>query len=87
MILVLVFFIYPVIVTIYTSFERTDTLGNVVGFAGLKWYVRIFTDPANLVILRNNALWLIVGTILTVGLGLVVALLVDRVKISLVNIS
>jgi alpha-glucoside transport system permease protein len=31
--------------------------------------------------LRNNVLWLVVGTIFTVGLGLVVAVLVDRVKI------
>jgi alpha-glucoside transport system permease protein len=69
------------ILTIYTSFQRTDTLGNVLGFVGLKWYVQIFTDPANLEILRNNVLWLVVATTLTVGLGLIVAVLVDRVKI------
>ena len=79
--LIAVFFIYPMILTIVTSFERTDTLGNVLGFAGLKWYGQIFTDPQNLTILRNNVLWLVVGTALTVGLGLIVALLVDRVKI------
>jgi alpha-glucoside transport system permease protein len=79
--LIAVFFIYPMIITIITSFEKTDTLGNVLGFVGLKWYVQIFTNPDNLEILRNNALWLVVGTTLTVGLGLTVAVLVDRVKI------
>jgi alpha-glucoside transport system permease protein len=53
----------------------------VTGFAGLKWYKDIFTDPANLTILRNNVLWLVVGTTLTVGIGLIIAVLVDRVKI------
>jgi alpha-glucoside transport system permease protein len=56
-------------------------LGNTTGFVGLKWYRVIFTDPANLIILRNNVLWLVVGTLLTVGLGLTIAVLVDRVKI------
>jgi alpha-glucoside transport system permease protein len=79
--LIAVFFIYPMILTFYSSFQRTDTLGNVLGFVGLKWYVQIFTNPSNLEILRNNVLWLVVGTTLTVGLGLVVAVLVDRVKI------
>jgi alpha-glucoside transport system permease protein len=80
-VLIGVFFIWPMILTTITSFESTDTLGNVTGFVGLKWYTRIFTDPANLTILRNNVLWLVVGTVLTVGLGLIIAVLVDRVKI------
>jgi alpha-glucoside transport system permease protein len=81
MILIGVFFIWPMIGTIITSLESTDTLGNVTGFVGLKWYKAIFSDPANLIILRNNLLWLVIGTTLTVGLGLIIAVLVDRVKI------
>lgn len=83
-VLIGLFFIWPMIQTLITSFESTDTLGNVTGFAGLKWYRAIFTDPANLTILRNNVLWLVVGTIFTVGLGLIIAVLVDRVKIEAV---
>ncbi len=79
--LIAIFFIYPMVVTIITSFNKTDTLGNVTGFVGLRWYGQIFSNPANLNILRNNVLWLVVGTALTVGLGLIVAVLVDRVKI------
>src|SRR5215469_797301 len=81
LLLIAVFFIYPMIVTIITSLESTDTLGNVTGFVGLKWYKDIVTDSNNLIVLRNNLLWLVLGTILTVGLGLVIAVLVDRVKI------
>jgi alpha-glucoside transport system permease protein len=81
LLLIGLFFIYPMIGTIYTSFQITDTLGNVTGFAGLKWYGKIFTDSNNLIVLRNNLLWLVLGTALTVGLGLVIAVLVDRVKI------
>ena len=81
MVLIGVFFIYPMIGTVITSLQNVDILGNVTGFAGLKWYKDIFTDPGNLIILRNNLYWLVFGTILTVGLGLIVAVLVDRVKI------
>lgn len=81
LLLIGVFFIYPMIGTIVTSLESTDTLGNVTGFVGLKWYRIIFTTQSNLIVLRNNLLWLVFGTILTVGLGLIVAVLVDRVKI------
>ncbi len=81
LVLIGVFFIWPMIGTIVTSFQNVDSLGNVTGSAGLKWYKDIFTNPDNLIILRNNLLWLVVGTILTVGLGLIVAVLVDRVKI------
>ncbi|MBO0792009.1 MAG: sugar ABC transporter permease, partial [Ktedonobacteraceae bacterium] len=36
---------------------------------------------ALLLVLRNNVLWLVLGTIATVGLGLIVAVLVDRIKV------
>ena len=80
LILIGLFFIYPMITTIITSFENVDSLGNVLSFAGLKWYSKIVTDPGNLIVLRNNLIWLVFGTVFTVGLGLLVALLVDRVR-------
>ncbi len=80
-ILLLVFFIYPLIDTLVLSFEKTNALGDVTGFVGLKNYQVIFTDPTMLGVLKNNLIWLILATILTVGLGLIIAVLVDRVKI------
>ncbi|HLI06435.1 MAG TPA: sugar ABC transporter permease [Ktedonobacteraceae bacterium] len=76
-ILILAFFIYPLIQTLIYSFQNADS----TAFVGLKNYQFVFTDPAMLDALRNNLLWLVLGTILTVGLGLIVAVLVDRVKI------
>lgn len=76
-ILLLVFFIYPMLSTVVWSFENADSSR----FVGGRNYQRIFTDTNMLEILKNNLLWLILATLLTVGLGLLVAVLVDRVKI------
>ncbi|MHB8596457.1 MAG: carbohydrate ABC transporter permease [Ktedonobacteraceae bacterium] len=80
-ILLVIFFIYPLIDTLILSFEKTDELGDVIGFVGLNNYQVIFTDPTMLDVLKNNLIWLILATLLTVGLGLIIAVLVDRVKI------
>ena len=80
-VLLLVFFIYPLINTIILSFQHTDSLGNVTGWVGLRNYGFVFTNPGTLGILKNNLIWLVLATTFTVGLGLIVAVLVDRVKI------
>ncbi len=49
-------------------------------FAGLANYERIFTERSTQIALRNNVLWLIVVTSVTVGLGLMLAVLLDRVR-------
>ncbi|MBV9688344.1 MAG: sugar ABC transporter permease [Ktedonobacteraceae bacterium] len=77
LVLELVFFIYPVLNTVWLSFfNKTSTM-----YVGLRNYQRIFTDPSLLEVLRNNLIWLVLATVLTVGLGLLVAVLIDRVKI------
>ena len=75
--LMLLFFIYPFIQTIVWSFQNGDS----TRWVGPRNYMLVFTQQNLLEVLRNNALWLVLGTLLTVGLGLVVAVLVDRVKI------
>jgi alpha-glucoside transport system permease protein len=47
-------------------------------FVGLANYVYVFTDRVMLTSFRNNLLWLIVGTGLSVLLGLIVALMAER---------
>src|SRR5205814_7533577 len=49
------------------------------GFVGLTNFVYVFTDRTMLLALRNNAIWLVFFTLLTVTLGLVIAVLTDRV--------
>jgi alpha-glucoside transport system permease protein len=74
---VLIFLIYPVINTIWFSLFSFDSST----FVGLKNYGQIFTSPQFLLVLRNNVLWLILATAGTVLLGLITAVLVDRVRI------
>jgi alpha-glucoside transport system permease protein len=74
---VAVFLVWPVLNTIWLSLLNNDS----TKFVGVKNFKTIFTDHNMLEVLRNNLLWLVVGTAGTVFLGLVVAVLVDRVRI------
>lgn len=71
-----VFLIYPVVNTIILSLKNADS----TKFVGLKNYLFVFTDRNMLIAMRNNLLWLVIFTFFTVTLGLVIAVLTDRVK-------
>jgi alpha-glucoside transport system permease protein len=49
-------------------------------FVGLDNYVRIFTQPDLVVVLRNTLLWVVITPILATAIGLVYAVLVDRTR-------
>ncbi|MEL6249067.1 MAG: sugar ABC transporter permease [Cyanobacteria bacterium J06648_16] len=70
------YLVLPTIRTIYISFfgSRSEQ------FVGLKNYIFAFTDPGMLIAFRNNVLWLVLVTGISVGLGLIIAVLVDRVR-------
>ncbi len=51
-----------------------------INFIGLDNYVFAFTDKAMLESFRNNILWMVVGTSLSVIFGLLIAVLADRSK-------
>lgn len=70
------YLVYPVISTVGMSFFNRK--GDK--FIGLKNYVFALTDESMLITLRNNLLWLVFVTFFTVSLGLVIAVLVDKVK-------
>lgn len=76
LIVLAIYLIYPTVHTFILSFlnRKSDT------FVGLKNYVFAFTDPSMLITLRNNLLWLVIVTFFTVSLGLVFAVMVDRIK-------
>lgn len=85
------FLVYPTIETIWVSLHdnyyiNADSSENPNAprkmFVGFDNYVEAFTDPSvNMgVAFRNNALWLVLMTTLSVGLGLVLAVLLDRVR-------
>lgn len=66
--------LYPAIRTIYESFRNA----NSTTFVGLDNYRSIFTDDAQLVVLRNTALWVLVAPVAATVIGLVYAVLIDR---------
>ncbi|MFQ5793647.1 MAG: carbohydrate ABC transporter permease [Candidatus Bipolaricaulia bacterium] len=75
-----VFLVYPTINTIYLSFldRRSEE------FVGFDNYEKAFTKKPFLIAFRNNAIWLVVFTSVTVSLGLVLAVLLDRVRYEVV---
>ncbi|TVP67036.1 MAG: sugar ABC transporter permease [Leptolyngbya sp. LCM1.Bin17] len=69
------FLILPTIRTLIISFmdRRSEA------FVGLDNYIFAVTNSAMLIAFRNNLLWLVLVTSISVSLGLVIAVLVDRV--------
>lgn len=70
------YLVIPTIRTFYLSFFNA----NSTEFVGLKNYLFAFTAPDMLLTFRNNVLWLVLVTAISVGLGLIIAVLIDRVK-------
>ena len=70
------FLIYPTIGTAIRSLQ--DTAGT--SWVGLDNYAWFFGDSGTLSALKNNLIWVVLLTALTVGFGLLIAVLVDRVR-------
>jgi len=71
--LLAVFLLYPAAGTIVRSFQNDKGQFTLANFA-------VMVEPEFTQILRNNAIWLIVGTGASVILGLIFAWLFDRVR-------
>src|SRR5229473_4574352 len=71
-----VFMVYPLLRTVLISF-RNNADDSWVGFNN---YVYFFTFPDTLTSLRNSLLWLVFYTTVSVTLGVVIAILLDRVR-------
>jgi alpha-glucoside transport system permease protein len=71
-----VFLVYPTIGTVIRSFQNKAGTA-FIGFDNFSWF---FGSDAALISLRNSLIWVVVLTGLTVGLGLLIALIVDRVR-------
>jgi alpha-glucoside transport system permease protein len=75
LLLLAVFLVYPTLQTVWLSLYDARS----EAFVGLANYQFVFGDDGMLLALRNNVIWLIVFTGAAVGLGLLFAVLVDRV--------
>jgi alpha-glucoside transport system permease protein len=71
------YLLIPAILTVISSFQNATSSSWV----GLDNYVYAFTNPDMVTAIRNNVLWLILGTGLSTGLGLAIAVLADRSKL------
>ncbi|MGB3494476.1 MAG: sugar ABC transporter permease [Elainellaceae cyanobacterium] len=70
------YLILPTLNTLYLSFLDARSQN----FVGLDNYIYAFTNPDMLIAFRNNILWLVLVTGVSVSLGLVLAVLMDRVR-------
>ncbi|HBS45374.1 MAG TPA: ABC transporter, partial [Paenibacillus sp.] len=66
--------VLPALRTLYLSFFNASS----EKFVGLSNYAAIFSDHLMATALRNNLLWVFVGTLACVAFGLLIAILADR---------
>ena len=71
-----VFLVYPVVDTIRLSLLNS----NSTAFVGADNYFYVFTRRATQTALLNNLLWIFLFTSVTVGIGLLIAVLTGRVR-------
>jgi len=74
LLLYLVFFAYPFASSIYLSMTQWNGVQAPV-FTGLANYVRLLADPMMWHSLRNNLIWVVLGTALPVSIGLLLSVL------------
>ncbi len=68
-----IYLVYPAVVTVIGSFQDKDGAFTLANWESL-------ATPPFLEILRNNILWLLIGTSGSVALGLLTAALFDRIR-------
>lgn len=71
-----VWVVYPIAFSLWRSLY--DAGGD--GFVGLGNYATIFTDPGTLTTIRNNLIWVVVAPSLVTLLGLIFAVLSERIR-------
>jgi alpha-glucoside transport system permease protein len=71
------YLLVPAVLTVINSFKDATS----TDWVGLKNYVFAFTNPDMLTAIRNNVIWLVIGTGFSTGLGLAIAVLAERSKL------
>ncbi|SDJ04701.1 alpha-glucoside transport system permease protein [Actinokineospora alba] len=68
--------VYPLVYSLFRSFF--DASGDK--FVGLGNYEETFTDPRTLIAFRNNVIWVVVAPAVVTCLGLIFAVLTERIR-------
>jgi alpha-glucoside transport system permease protein len=71
------YLLIPTVITTINSFKDASS----VEWVGLDNFIFAFTNSDMIIAIRNNIIWLVVGTTLSTGFGLAVAILADRSKL------
>ncbi len=77
-ILLLAIVVYPIVYSIWLSLHGAD--GRT--FVGLANFGKLFSDPATVTALRNNIIWVVTAPTLACILGLVFAVMAERIKLA-----
>ena len=75
-----IFFISPFITSIYYSLTTWNGVDPVKKFIGLENYIHLFQDELLKVSLGHNLIWVIIGTIAPIIIGLPLAVLLSNIK-------
>lgn len=73
-----IFFAYPILNTIWLSFNDVDRFGRVEDFVGLDNYFRVIADEAFQASLWRTLIWTIGVVAITTGLALFLAVMLNR---------
>ena len=68
--------VYPIVFSVMCSFQDA----RCEGFRGFQNYQAIFTNPQTLTAVRNNIIWVVVAPTVVTALGLVFAVLTERIR-------
>ena len=79
LIITLIFFIWPAGQAVKSSFERQDPFGLSTTFVGFSHYIRLLNDPSYLAAIGRTFVFAGAVTIVSMGLGLLLAMAVSRV--------
>ena len=71
------YLLIPAVLTVINSFKDATS----TNWVGLHNYIFAFTNPEMLTAIRNNVVWLVVGTGFSTGLGLAIAILAERSRL------
>jgi alpha-glucoside transport system permease protein len=82
LLLIGIFIVYPAIKTVYLSMTTQAGIGQnaPLQFVGLDNFNAMLSDPALRTAVVNNILWLVIVTPVTVVLGVIFAVLFDKVR-------
>ena len=80
MVMTVLFFIFPMVNALYYSVVDFNGVNQNPPFVGLDNFTKMFSDPKMWHALGNNVIWIIVGTISPMVIGILVAVLLWTVK-------